>query len=106
MVTEPPEATLAIEVLQTMSLPPSSAPTVTGLERQLPGRDSHPLGLGAFSRRTDQRQLFCRRIPSPDLLPGEHRCLRILATEGRHDVDDQSGKPPPPLEVAGTRHSG
>ncbi len=30
MVTEPPEATLAIEVLQTMSLPPSSAPTVTG----------------------------------------------------------------------------
>ena len=30
MVTEPPEATLAIGVLQTMSLPPSSAPTVTG----------------------------------------------------------------------------
>ena len=30
MVTEPPEATLAIRVLQTMSLPPSSAPTVTG----------------------------------------------------------------------------
>ena len=33
---------------------------------------------------------FCRRIASPDLLPGEHRCLRIPATEGRHDVDDQS----------------
>ena len=31
-----------------------------------------------------------RRIASPDLLPGEHRCLRIPATEGRHDVDDQS----------------
>ena len=30
MVTEPPEATLAIGVLQTTSLPPSSAPTVTG----------------------------------------------------------------------------
>ena len=32
-----------------------------------------------------------RRIASPDLLPGERRWLRILATEGRHDVDDQSG---------------
>ena len=31
------------------------------------------------------------RIASPDLLPGEHRCLRISATEGRHDVDDESG---------------
>ena len=30
------------------------------------------------------------RIASPDLLPGEHRCLRIPATEGRHGVDDQS----------------
>ena len=28
---------------------------------------------------------FCRRIASPDLLPGEHGCLRIPATEGRHD---------------------
>ena len=32
------------------------------------------------------------RIASSDLLPGAHRCLRILATEGRHDVDDQSGR--------------
>ena len=41
----------------------------------------------------DQRQLFwpVHCVASPDLLPGEHRCLRILATEGRHDVDDQSG---------------
>ena len=30
----------------------------------------------------DQRQLFCRRIAAPDLLPGEHRCLRIPVTEG------------------------
>ena len=34
---------------------------------------------------------FGRRIASLNLLPGGHRCLRILATEGGHDVDDQSG---------------
>ena len=42
-------------------------------------------------RRVINDNYFCRRIASPDLLPGEHRCLRIPATEGRHDVDDQSG---------------
>ena len=42
-------------------------------------------------RRVINDNYSCRRIASPDLLPGEHRCLRISATEGRHDVDDQSG---------------
>ena len=33
----------------------------------------------------------CRRIASPNLLPGDHRCLTIPATEGGDDVDDQCG---------------
>ncbi len=34
---------------------------------------------------------FGRRIASLDLLPDDHRCLTIPATEGGDDVDDQSG---------------
>ena len=45
----------------------------------------------SFNRLLINDNYSCRRIASPDLLPGEHRCLKIPATEGRHGVDDESG---------------
>ena len=51
MVAKPPLAARCAGVLQTMSLPPSSAPTATGWSDSCRA-DSHPLKNGTFPRRT------------------------------------------------------
>ena len=46
------------EVLQSISLPPGTAPIATGWNEQLTGRVYPPLGCGAFARRTGSRRLW------------------------------------------------
>ena len=59
--------------------------------RLIQGRGTDGDDVEIAGMQSDHDNYFGRRIASPDLLLGEHRCLRILATKGGHDVDDQSG---------------
>ena len=116
VLVERPTAGVSPAASQPCARPSSGAvtPCCTGFWRHRPSRRTRPTTRPSMSSPTLTRSppsrrvrspsrsaarssaclfsvnYFCRRIASPDLLPGEHRCLRIPATEGRHDVDDQS----------------
>ena len=52
VLAEPPEAVCFTEVLQSMLLPPRTAPIATGWNEEAAGRDSHLLKRSALARRT------------------------------------------------------
>ena len=78
MVTEPPEAALAIGVLQTMSLPPSSAPTVTGWS------DSCRAGFAP----TEDWRLFAAHCSASTIFAGSGRLFLPVA----RDVHGRPGR--------------